>query len=93
MKNKSATYILSLLALVIWGTIFYKIFFQTEDNTETSSVTYPNKGPILESETDTFSIAMNYPDPFLKGKRSSIKKVPLKSSQKTGTSMYSHGLQ
>lgn len=83
MKNKSVTYILSVLVLIIWGTIFYKIFFQTECDSDTASVSFTDKVPFFEAETDTFSVSMNYPDPFLKGKSSNSKKVAMTSNQRS----------
>lgn len=82
MKNKSVTYILAFLVLVIWGTIFYKIFFQTEDSSENYAVSSPSRGPAKETETDTFTIAMNYPDPFLKGRTSYGRRPSMASSQR-----------
>lgn len=66
MKNKNITYVLLFLVLVIWGTILYKIFFYTESEAEAFSLDKTNLTKITPDTTDTFSLSLNYSDPFLK---------------------------
>lgn len=66
MKNKTITYILLFLVLVIWGTILYKIFFYTESESETFSMGKTSLTKITPESSDTFSLSLNYSDPFLK---------------------------
>jgi len=69
MKNKTTTYILFALVFLIWGSIVYKMFFQTEDGDDgianQNYVFKENKKSVL----DTFSLALNYSDPFLKNEK------------------------
>lgn len=67
MKNKTITYILSIVVLIIWGTIVYKIFSHSDIESENTNKVN-NYSQINDSKTiDTFSLSLSYEDPFLKG--------------------------
>ena len=70
MKNKKIIYVLLPLTLIIWGMIVYKIFFNTDTQEESSSFVQSKrvKNSAVTS-TDTFTLLLNYTDPFLKQER------------------------
>ena len=88
-KNKNLQYILLILAISIWGSIAFQMCHFLEGNS-VERVDDDNLLPILDpkwSHRDSFSILINYPDPFLnktfsqkkinqklKGKRSKYKR-------------------
>lgn len=66
MKNKKLIYVLLPLVILIWGTIFYKIFFSASPEEELAEGTInPQKIIAAASVADTFSIVASYRDPFL----------------------------
>jgi hypothetical protein len=68
MKNKKLMYILLPLAIIIWGLIIYKIISNYTGDDDTGIVSNNNKTNALPVNiADTFSLILNYPDPFLKG--------------------------
>ncbi|RYJ42040.1 hypothetical protein [Flavobacterium beibuense] len=66
MKNKKNIYILLPIVLLIWGMVIYRLFSFTNPETDTTiaSSTVRLK-PLDIKERDTFSIDVNYRDPFL----------------------------
>lgn len=71
MKNKTITYVLLLLVLIIWGTIVYKVFFYSEPTEELYNIDNLNTTKTITDIPDTFSLSLNYVDPFLKESRQS----------------------
>lgn len=71
MKNKTITYVLLLFVLIIWGTIVYKVFFYSEPTEEIYNIDNVNANKTLTDIPDTFSLSLNYVDPFLKESRQS----------------------
>ena len=65
MKNKKLIYILLPLVILIWGSIIYKIFYNTSREEELADEILPQKNISATSVLDTFSIIANYRDPFL----------------------------
>jgi hypothetical protein len=67
MKNKKLTYILLPLVILIWGAIVYKVLANYFEN-DSSSLNSKNDDitSVKISKTDTFSLMLNYSDPFLK---------------------------
>ncbi len=66
MKNNKITqYLLLILVIVLWAMIFYRIFFKEEDGLP---LKLSNDKTMVEEEVfkDTFSLNLNYKDPFLK---------------------------
>ncbi|MBR8534939.1 hypothetical protein KDU71_05150 [Carboxylicivirga sediminis] len=67
MKNKKSLYILIPLAVVVWGTIFWKVFSGSGNN---STVEYQSNQVLSNKEIskDTIrrQLSYNYSDPFLK---------------------------
>jgi len=67
-KNKSVTYLLIAAVAVVWGIIVYRIFFMEppEDQGTFLKSTAPHE-PFdqYEVSNDTFTLALNYRDPFL----------------------------
>lgn len=71
MKNKRTTYILIISVVAVWGIIFYRIFTATQA-AEPVSFNLPASKASYESlydyqMKDTFTLALNYRDPFLGG--------------------------
>ena len=66
MKNKKNLFILLPVVLLIWAIVIYQFFSFSSSNVEQIATTteYDLK-PILIKERDTFSIDVNYRDPFL----------------------------
>lgn len=55
------------LVVSVWGGVFYKLFttfFPKEESTAVSMI-LPEQSNTIVSSPDTFSIALNYRDPFL----------------------------
>lgn len=84
-KNKNVQYLLLILVLGIWGSIAFQMCDFLEDNT----VRIPTTQTLAilsnhSSERDSFTIAINYSDPFL-GKQiqnfKTKKKRPIKRSK------------
>jgi hypothetical protein len=76
-NNKYAPYILGPILLILWGTIFYKIYKAVYPDEGILSVPNYNKLPLLEHPTSdsSFSLLLNYKDPFLgKSNFSRVKK-------------------
>lgn len=67
MKNKKATYLLLAAALLIWGYIVYSVVDFKSSNTVPKSIISlsEKKNDLLFNEVDTFSLWLNYDDPFL----------------------------
>lgn len=64
MKNKNLTYILLVLALVVWGLIFYRIFSKMDSE---DSIKFRKNSPLVINEevsSDVFVIKNDYADPF-----------------------------
>ena len=69
MKNQNATYILILFVLIVWGTIFYKLYVNFSPKPrlhQTVKTEYSDSSSKIADEDIT--LVLNYPDPFLKGK-------------------------
>lgn len=70
-KNKKLTYFLICAVAGVWGIILYRVFFNdpTEDytvrNAAPASLQEPYDQYVLKE--DTFSLTLNYRDPFLGG--------------------------
>lgn len=66
MKNKKNTYILLLVVLTIWGLVIYRFFSFSgnEVQAENTSGNFRMK-PLVIKERDTFTVNVNYRDPFL----------------------------
>jgi hypothetical protein len=90
MKNKKSIYILLPIVLLVWGGVLYQFFsFTTADEVLKNYTTELNIKPFKLKEKNTFSINVNYRDPFL-GKMhvvpqeaSKSKKINPKTSIKT----------
>jgi hypothetical protein len=80
MKNKKAVYILMPLVVLIWAIIFYRIFSAASGEDGNTGFQSMDQLPEQEADTNqTFTIAANYPDPFLKtAALVSVKKVEKK---------------
>jgi hypothetical protein len=65
MKNKKSLYILIPLVAIIWGFIMWKIFsFSSTEEDYIYQVT--SKELIESSDTISYQLIVNYPDPFLR---------------------------
>ncbi len=93
MKNKKNLYILLPAVLIIWGLVIYRFFTGINPTTKIEN-TVEELGefkPKKLQEADTFSVDLNYRDPFLgtfpKKKKSAIKrKSPVKKEVQPETS-------
>lgn len=66
MKNKKKTYILLVIVLIIWGLLIYKFFsFASKDVTSENLEIALSVKALAITKRDTFSIDVNYRDPFL----------------------------
>ncbi|WP_269225703.1 hypothetical protein [Flavobacterium eburneipallidum] len=66
MKNKKSIYILLPIVLFIWGMLIYQFFsFSASDDSLENTVTEFNVKPFKLKERTSFSINVNYRDPFL----------------------------
>lgn len=67
MKNKKFTYILLPLVILIWGAIVYKIIASYLEKDSSGYISKSDDKTVLKiNKTDTFSLLLNYSDPFLK---------------------------
>jgi len=65
MKNKKSIYILLPVVLLIWGLVIYRLFdFTADDIPDGTPLNFKVK-PLAIKPKDTFSINVNYRDPFL----------------------------
>ena len=67
MKRKRNTYILLAVVLTIWGLLLYKVFSYSSPQPHTETLgTVMQESPLQRNvDVDTFSLAVNYRDPFL----------------------------
>lgn len=66
MKNKKSIYILLPIVLFIWGTVIFQFFtFSGNDGDITDISNKFEIKPLKVKERDTFTINVNYRDPFL----------------------------
>ncbi|GGB73388.1 hypothetical protein GCM10007424_11620 [Flavobacterium suaedae] len=66
MKNKKTTYILLVVVLFVWAMVIYQFFsFSGGSEPIVENHTTLNIKPIQAPKRDTFSINVNYRDPFL----------------------------
>jgi hypothetical protein len=66
MKNKKVVYALLILALVVWGIIFYRV--GTTLSKDKPAAVAVNKAPVLAKQDtgpEDFKIVADYRDPFL----------------------------
>jgi hypothetical protein len=70
MKNKKLKYVLIPVVIVVWGLVFYKVFNYANDDIVLPSISNQlSKSATVESQKDTFSLSLQYQDPFLKKNR------------------------
>lgn len=75
MKNKKSIYILLPVVLLVWGVVIFQFFsFTTPDVVLENAVPELNIKPFKLKERSTFSVDVNYRDPFL-GKVYTAKEV------------------
>jgi len=75
MKNKKYTYILFPLVIIVWGAIVYKGIAYYLENDSSSGVDKIEELTTLKiNQADTFSLLLNYADPFLK---ESVSELPV----------------
>lgn len=82
MKNKKTIYILLPLALIIWGTIFWKLFVSVGDvSIHQPSPSTQNNVEQATTQQKDYELRYNYPDPFLKDpKKKSLPKETVKNT-------------
>ncbi|MFW5852299.1 MAG: hypothetical protein ACOCWB_08750 [Bacteroidota bacterium] len=68
MKKKNVTYLLLVIVIVVWGIILYKIYEYISTDSDKSSPMAIDTTSFQETTipTDTFSLSLDYQDPFLK---------------------------
>jgi len=68
LKNKRVIYSLIALVALIWGSIFYKIYSKFGGNHQIAKDVQQSAVKVDNVPGDsTFTLLLNYPDPFLKG--------------------------
>ena len=68
LKNKKITYLLIVLAVLIWGLIFYKIYSKFGGEKLTEKNFLPSVVSVESGQRDSiFTLSLDYADPFLKG--------------------------
>lgn len=67
MKNKSVTYLLGAVVLLIWGLVFYRLFsaVNEEDFSAPLSAYSGTKAVEKNTDSDSFELINDYRDPFL----------------------------
>lgn len=84
MKNKKSIYILLPIVLLIWGIVIFQFFsFTTSDNIVDNKSNEFNIKPLKVAVRDTFSINVNYRDPFLGKIYAPNSKIKTKSTNST----------
>lgn len=66
-QNRSTQIILGILVCAVWGTVVYRFLNlknRSESNNEVNHAVGAPK-PVSIAEKDTFTLALDYPDPFL----------------------------
>lgn len=66
MKNKKSLYILLPLVIIIWGSVFWKLFWGTQSNVLQQPKTIINEAKGIEMRKESFELSLNYDDPFLR---------------------------
>lgn len=76
MKNKKMVGFLVIIAVIIWGLIFYKIFntIGAHDNANSNMTIEISRRDTSFHKADTFMIMNNYRDPFLGTRTANYKK-------------------
>ena len=72
MKNKKVIYILLPLTLFVWGLIVYRIFFNQSKEENSFIPPIANVKKTTQVKVDTFTLLLNYQDPFLKQARRKV---------------------
>ena len=82
MRNKKLTYILIPVVALLWGYIFYKIFWGV-GNTPNYAITHQIKTDTLENKQEKFeyNLLVNYSDPFLKNNHIKKETKPKEETQ------------
>lgn len=67
MKNKSVTYLLIGVVVLIWGLVVYRIFSAVSEGESGSSpiATFKSEKKAKVVQDDTFELILDYRDPFL----------------------------
>jgi hypothetical protein len=67
MKNKSVTYLLGAVVLLIWGLVFYRFFSAANEDDLPIPVSAYSTSKVNKSNTeaDSFELISDYRDPFL----------------------------
>lgn len=66
MKNRKSLYILLPLVIIIWGTIFWKIFMGSRSNVLEVPKTITIEVKDEKATKEKIELSLNYEDPFLK---------------------------
>jgi hypothetical protein len=83
-KNKKFTYLLICSVGIVWGIVLYKIFFsEVEEEYKLPIKAVQTKKEVFDeylSKPDTFTLALNYRDPFLETVAAPIDTIQVKPS-------------
>lgn len=88
LKGKKTTYFLLPVVLLIWGMVIIRIFFHGSEDIQREPQALAD---VIEREKnnapDTFSLSLDYPDPFLKRnvvvyRKVAVKKKPAPKKEK-----------
>ena len=67
LKNKKFTYLLIILVILIWGSVFFKIYSKFGGGKRVERSLLKSFGTSENSHDDSiFTLVLDYPDPFLK---------------------------
>jgi hypothetical protein len=70
MKNKGTTVLLTIVLLIVWGTIGYKIYSNTHSSDAVVTTGLPvHFSPPKMEESEDYSLSLEYDDPFIAKKK------------------------
>lgn len=83
MRNKKLIYILIPLVIIIWGAILFRFMdaFYPDENIEFTGTKNITNIPVTNYVADSFSLSLNYPDPFTKSIRRTVVAKPVIKKQ------------
>jgi len=86
MNSKLSRILLLVAAIIVWGLIVYKVIVSFSDN-KTSEAIIKNNSPAASTKQmpDTFSLLLNYADPFLSGGFEAKQETPRPAVQTIST--------
>ena len=82
MKNRKSLYILVPLVVVVWGLLFWKVFWSSSTSpVEVKPTRFLEKSARFDGKEEDRVLILNYQDPFLKEQRTVRDAVPVTSPE------------